>query len=140
MKTYQSGKPARGGVYVAPRRFDLRVVGADGEALEGKPEAKYVRIPTPLVIAMGPAIGGAYVVAFPFVIIGALAVVLVGGVRRMASSAAENQAHLAQVRWQPGAAYLNGSENAGTKGEDESSGDELDDLEKEIRARREKEE
>lgn len=139
MKTYLSGKPARGGVYVAPRRFDLRVVGADGEILEGKPNAKYIRIPTLLVIAMGPAIGGAYVVAFPFVIIGALAVVLYGGLRRLASSTAESQAHLAQVRWQPGAAYLNGSENAGKASEVEAADGELGDLEEEIRARREKE-
>jgi len=140
MKTYQSGQSVRGGVYVAPRRFDLRVVGADDEPLEGKKDAKYLRIPTLLLIALGPVIGGAYVVAFPFVIMIALAVVLVGGVRRMLSSAAENQAHLAQVRWQPGAAYLNGSENAGKASEGEPPDDELDDLEKEIRARREEEE
>ena len=138
MLTYKSGSPARYGVYVAPRHFDLRVVGADNEPIEGKPGARYLRIPTLLLVALCPLIGGAFVLFFPFVIIGAVAVVLLQEARKLIGGVAEDGAHLAQVRWQPGAAYLNGDKEAGADGEPALT-DELADLEAEVRARRDQE-
>ncbi len=138
MLTYKSGKPARYGVYIAPRHFDMRVVGADNEPIDGKPGAVYLRIPTLLLVALCPFIGGAFVIFFPFVILGAVAVVLFQEARKLVGGVAGDGAPLAQVRWQPGAAYLNGDKEEAAASESAPS-DELADLEAEVRARRSEE-
>ena len=148
MKTYSAGQPARYGVYFAPRHLDVRVVGAEDEVLEGKDNARYFRIPTVLLVAACPAIGGAFVLLFPLVILGALAVVAFQECRKLVRHTADGTAHLAQMRWQPGAAYLDGNEaepaqpaaapTAGPPTAPHPLGD-LADLEAEVRARREEE-
>ena len=138
MLTYKSGSPARYGVYIAPRHLDLRVVGADNEPIEGKAGARYLRIPTLLLVALCPLIGGAFVIFFPFVILGAVALVLFQEARKLFRGVAGDGVHLAQVRWQPGAAYLNGDKEEAAAGEATPSA-ELADLEAEVRARRDEE-
>ena len=143
MKTYSAGVPSRYGVYVSPRHLDVRVVGAEDEILEGKPGARYLRIPTLLLVAAAPAIGGAFVLLFPLVIIGALAVVGFQECRKLVRRTADGSAHLATMRWQPGAAYLdgNGDPTAGEEAEQADSPEpeppaDLADLEAEVNARR----
>ncbi len=142
MKTYNAGKPARYGVYVSPRHLDVRVVGAEDEILDGKPGARYLRIPTLLLVAAAPAIGGAFVLLFPLVIIGALAVVAFQECRKLVRRTADGNAHLATMRWQPGAAYLDGNGDADPAEEESAPAEppaDLADLEAEVSARREEE-
>ncbi len=77
MKTYQTAELAPYGLYLSFKPFDLSFVGAEGEALEGQPQAKYSRIPTPMLIVLSPVIGGVFVIAFPILVLVAIAAALV---------------------------------------------------------------
>lgn len=103
MKRYETGEPAPYGIYLARNKVDIRFVGADGEGLEGRKGGVYSRLPTWLVVLVGPALGGMFVMAFPLLviasIIGTLGVALV---RKLGG----NHAYVARAGWQPAAAYF----------------------------------
>lgn len=107
MKTYRSGEKVGYGLYVAPNVLDVRFVGSEGETLEGKDHGKYVRLPVVLMVLASPIIGGVFVLAFPLlVVLIAAYAVLEFGLAKIGSVAKAN-AHLAFMRWEPTAAYLN---------------------------------
>jgi hypothetical protein len=73
MRTYRNGEAARYGLYLSAWLPDLRFVSADDEPLEGIERASYMRLPTPLVVLLGPVIGGLFVLLFPLVVFAAVA-------------------------------------------------------------------
>lgn len=129
MKTYQNNENAPYGLYLSFRRPDIRFVGADGESLEGVDGATYRRLPTPLVVAAGPVLGGLFVIAFPVLIILATIVGLGRLITTRVRATADEHAYLASGRYEPSMAYLN-------KGEGEGEDAELADLEKEVETAR----
>jgi hypothetical protein len=139
MKRYETGSEAPYGLYISGRPLDIRFVGADGESLEGQPGAKYGRLPMWTVVALGPAMGGFFVVAFPLLVIGALLVALS---RAIASKLADQTAWVARGGYQPVAAYFKGDEESTAAAEptdavEGASG--LEDLEGEVAERAERE-
>lgn len=110
MKTYRNGEKVNYGLYLAPKALDFRFVGADDETLEGKDNVGYIRLPIALMILASPLIGGAFVMFFPIlvVLIGMYAVVQFA-VSKLSATLGKN-AHLAVMRWEPTAAYLNKTE------------------------------
>lgn len=92
MKHYESGQPAPWGIYVCGRALDVRAVDADGELLEGKRGARYLRVPTVLTMFAALAIGGVYAVTFPLVIFAAIATGLSMRLRRSRRAAREPSA------------------------------------------------
>ena len=106
MKTYKSGSQVGYGLYVAPGALDVRFVGAEGETLEGKADAKYFRLPALLMILASPVIGGVFVLAFPLIVLMIAAYAVVQFFGNKASEAVGNNSHLAFMRWEPTAAYL----------------------------------
>lgn len=133
MKRFQVGHAAPYGLYVSRRPLAVHFVGADGEALEGKPGASFVRLPTWMIAVLAPALGGAFVMLFPLLVIAAVfAAVATLVSRKFASS----HAYVTRVGWEPSAAYFKKDH---TKGEAETetpaADPALDALEAEVAAR-----
>ncbi|MGM0574267.1 MAG: hypothetical protein ACQEXJ_00850 [Myxococcota bacterium] len=135
MKRYQTGQSAEYGLYVTALPPDLRFVGADGEALDGRPGATYARLPMWSVVVLGPVAGGVFVLAFPLLVIGALVYGLALGAHKVVS---ERFAYVARMRWQPSMAYFDEpKDDEATRRE--GTDDELADLEETVRARADEE-
>lgn len=107
MKTYKSGENARYGIYIAPRALDFRFVGADGERLEGKDGASYLHLPALLVILASPVLGGVFVLGFPVLVVGFVAVMIAKLAGEQTRALYEQHLHLSINRWEPTTAYLN---------------------------------
>ena len=138
MKTYQTREPAKWGVYLAVNRFDLRTVNAEGEVLDGPERTRYVRLPTLLVVAMSPVLGGLFVLFFPVLIVAALVTVGAEVALRAGQRAWTRRAHLRRLRWEPMVAHLDPHDEVGeAKDSPEPAG--LRDLEAEVRERRQQE-
>jgi hypothetical protein len=82
MKTYAITENAPAGIYVSPRHLDICVVEHGERRLNGKPEARYFRIPFAALIVAGPVLGALFAFAFPAVIFYAM---FSGLFRRVAS-------------------------------------------------------
>lgn len=127
MKRYSATQPAPYGLYISPRHFDIRFVGADGEPLEGKAGVEYRRIPTWLIVVLAPALGGMFVLAFPLLVLGAIIGTLGSAVVK---ATGRRHGYVARNSWQPAAAYFD--KKQGPRAEGEALAPELDDLEAEV--------
>lgn len=141
MKKLTTGESAQYGLYVSTRPLDIRFAGADGESLEGLPDANYVRLPTLAVVAAAPMLGGAFVLAFPLLVILASIVCVARLVAKAVHKSAGEHAYLAQPRWEPMTSYLNrGKDEEGKDGKvaepGEAAKDDLVDLREVVKARR----
>lgn len=111
MKRYETGEAAPYGIYIARNMVDVRFVGADGEALDGREGGRYMRLPTWAVIVVGPALGVIFVMAFPLLVIATIFGTLgVGLVRKLGGA---RHAYVARSGWQPAAAYFKQDAEAG---------------------------
>lgn len=137
MKSYRNSQSAPYGLYVSKSPVDMTFVSADGEPIDGKAGASYVRVPTLLAVVLSPAIGGVFVLAFPLVVLAAVAYGIAQFAARPVRKLAERHANLARVRWEPATAYLDGGQSE-EAAEGETS-EELAELEEEVQARRESE-
>lgn len=107
MRTYKSGTEVGYGLYAAPKALDVRFVGCDGEILEGKPGASYFRLPIALMILASPVLGGLFVIAFPMLVVLFAAYSVIEFALNKLGVAAKANAHIAVMRWEPNASYLN---------------------------------
>ena len=71
--TYEGGTRVKSGYYIDARSFAFANIEKDGGALPGGADRKFVRIPTLVVMAAAPALGGLFVVALPFIGFGMVA-------------------------------------------------------------------
>ena len=103
MKRTMNHEPATYGLYLSTRPLDLRFVGADGEALDGRDGASYRRIPTWLAVLVGPILGGLFVIAFPLIaIVAFLGTAITAAVR----AATHRHAYVARSTWQPAVSFF----------------------------------
>lgn len=91
-KTFSGGSNVASGYYVDAKSFSFANVEKDGGALPGGPERRFVRIPTLVVMAAAPALGGLFVIALPFVGFGvavhAIVRAFAGGAKEVAATVA----------------------------------------------------
>lgn len=106
MKKYRAKEPAKWGMYLAVNRLDLTTVNAEGELLDGREGAHYVRLPTPLVAVLSPVLGGVFVLFFPIVIFAALLTAAGQATVKVVRRAWDRQRHLVRLRWEPLVANL----------------------------------
>lgn len=132
MKRTTTNQPANYGLYISTSHLDARFVGADGEALAGLEGASYVRVPTLLALMLAPVFGGAFVIAFPILVLVSVAAALAEKALR-AREASGGHAWLAGPRWEPAASYLSRGEKDAAPQE---AAPELSDLRAEVDARR----
>lgn len=135
MERYTRNQPVKYGVYVASRPPDICMVGEDGERLDGKAGASYLRLPTWSLFALAPALGGLFVFAFPALVVVALGYAAVLAVWKPAAKVANEHAYVAQMRWTPEAAYLQHDEGQ----EANPEADQGDALAQQVSAQRDKE-
>lgn len=106
MKTYKTQQAAAYGLYTSFNPMDVRFVGAAGEPLEGLQGATYRRVPTLLALAMAPVLGAVFVISFPLLILGAVALAAAKMLAQSVRATAAEHAWVVSPRWEPVASYL----------------------------------
>jgi hypothetical protein len=134
MATFNGSSSVKPGYYLSMKTFAIEVIGNEGGSLPGPATVKYVAVPFPLLFAVVPVIGLAFLMFLPaigFALFGkAIVMRVTGHVAEGASSLAATVA----PDMATGAAYL-----AGHKDEEKPAGKvtpELEKLEKEIGEKR----
>ncbi len=134
MATFTGNSSVSSGYYLSTKTFAIEVIGNDGGTLPGPSTVKYVAVPFPLLFAVVPVIGLAFLMFLP-----AIGFYLFGKaiVMRVTGHVAEGASALAATvapDLATGAAYM-----AGHKDEEKAADKvtpELEKLEKEISEKR----
>ena len=134
MTTYAGGTAVKSGYYLDMRTFTFAQVARDGGKLPGGDEHGFTRVPVALVLAAAPVLGGAFVVALPFIAFGVTAYAIAKRLTGFGSAGAREVAATLAPPWAPGAAHLTGAppEDKGAPAENARA----DELAKEIEAKR----
>jgi hypothetical protein len=141
MTKLRGGTQVRKGYYFEMRRWAFCAVPRDGEPLPGTSDAVYFRAPLPLVFAIAPLMGAAFLVFLPFIGFYVVAHAALRPVARLFGRSAAEMAATVRPGWRPGEAHLTGRrpESEGSEDERLAAGGELLELEREIAARRRRE-
>jgi len=67
MARYRGSDWVKVGFYWNPSRWEIIPIPKGGGLLPGADDLRYVRLPLPLVMLLGPLMGGVYVVFLPFI-------------------------------------------------------------------------
>ncbi len=93
MARYHGNETVNPGFYWNPAKWEITTIEKRGAALPGGEEINYRRIPLPLVLALGPILGAAYVIFLPLIgfglFFGFLGKKALAGVNRAAATAVE---------------------------------------------------
>ena len=65
MAVQPGGTQVKGGYYVNGRTFEFATIAVDGARLPGGGDSRWLRVPTPLMFLVAPALGALFVVALP---------------------------------------------------------------------------
>ncbi len=137
MASYAGGMQVNGGYYWNPRSWAVSVVPPEGGRLEGAREARYVKIPFPLLFVVVPLLGALFLMFLPLIGFGLFAYAIVkkvtGGVKQGATELAST---MQPGAFAPGAAAFTGKPGEEKKGGEAPKSAEIADLEKEIAARK----
>lgn len=134
MATFTGNSNVKGGYYLSTKSFAIEVIGNEGGTLPGPASVKYVSVPFPLLFAVVPLAGVAFLMFLPaigFYLFGKAVVMrLTGHVAEGASSLAATVA----PDMATGAAYMTGHKEGEKPAEKVNP--ELEKLEKEIKEKR----
>jgi hypothetical protein len=138
MAKYTGGMQVSGGYYWNPRNWEVEVVASEGGRLQGAPEAKYVKLPFPLLFVVVPLLGALFLVFLPFIgfaLFGhAIVKKVMGGVKQGATELAST---VAPGGFAMGEAHFTGKPGEEKKAEGEHKAQaEIEALAKEIEARK----
>ncbi len=136
MAKYTGGMQVAGGYYWNPAKWEVEVVAQEGGRLKGAAEAKYVKLPFPLLFVVVPLLGALFLMFLPligFALFGyAIVKKVTGGVKQGATELAST---MAPGGFATGAAHFTGKPGEEKKGEAPKNA-EIEKLEKEIEARK----
>ncbi len=96
MTRYRGGAKVRSGFYWHPGKWEVIPLGKNGGVLPGTREIRYIKIPVVLLLLLGRALGGVYMIFLPF--IGVALLFGVAGTRVMALGKAAVAARVAEGR------------------------------------------
>jgi hypothetical protein len=134
MATFNGNSSVPGGYYLSTKSFAIEVIGNEGGTLPGPADAKFIAVPFPLLFAVIPVIGLAFLMFLPmigFALFGkAIAMKVTGHVADGATSLAANIAPDLAT----GAAYMTGHKEEEKPAEKVAP--ELEKLEQEIKDKR----
>ncbi len=112
MKELKGGNKVPGGFYFHKGNWEITVVQGEKGVLPGNEETTWVRIPTLVMLAGAPVMGGLFVVFLPFLgfamLFNHLGKKAAGGLRR----AADEVGAAVGPDWQPGMATFAGKKKA----------------------------
>ncbi len=136
MAKYTGGMQVAGGYYWNPRNWEVEVVAAEGGRLKGAANAKYVKLPFPLLFVVVPLLGALFLMFLPLIGFALFAYAIVkkvtGGVKQ---SATELASTMAPGGFATGEAHFTGKAGEEKNGEAPKSA-EIAKLEEEIAARK----
>jgi hypothetical protein len=136
MAKYTGGNQVSGGYYWNPRNWEVEVVASEGGRLKGAANAKYVKLPFPLLFVVVPLLGALFLMFLPligFALFGyAIVKKVTGGVKQ---SATELASTMAPGGFATGEAHFTGKPGEEKAGAAPKSA-EIEKLEKEIEARK----
>ena len=138
MAKHTGGMQVEGGYYWNPRSWEVEVVPSEGGRLKSTAEAKYVKVPFPLLFVIVPLLGALFLMFLPFIGFAlfayAIAKKVTGGVKQ---SATELASTIQPGQFAAGEAYFTGKpgEEKEKKGEAPKTA-EMEKLEKEIAERK----
>lgn len=134
MARHIGGSKVESGYYVNTRSLAVVSLAAEG-TLPGTAQEAFVRIPWPVMLAAAPILGGLFVLAYPVI---GISTAVYGLARKGAALAGQGARDLAADLATPphavGEAHLTGKPGEG----EELRDPEIEDLEKEIREKRDK--
>ncbi|HEY6001536.1 MAG TPA: hypothetical protein VIV57_01600 [Anaeromyxobacter sp.] len=143
MARYTGGNKVSGGYYWNPSRWEVEVVPSEGGRLQGPPEARYVKLPFPLLFVVVPLLGALFLIFLPLIGFALFAYAIVKKVTGFAKrSATELAATVAPGGFATGEAHFTGKPGEEkpaeeTAGEGEAKAQaEIERLAKEIEARK----
>lgn len=139
MTTCIGGTAVRSGYYWNLGKWEVTPVEKDGERLPGGRGDKFLRIPVIAVLLLLPLLGGLFVVFLPLIGFALTFYAAARPIVRLFKRSAEELASTVTPGWAPGEAHLTGkrAEKEGAEEKGPPRADErLDELEKEIEARR----
>jgi hypothetical protein len=133
MTTYNGNSKVKSGYYLSTNSFAVEVIGEEGGTLPGAVTTRYVSVPFPLLFAVIPVVGLAFLMFLPFVGIFLVAYAVIQRVTGHVSKGADALAATVAPPHATGAAYLGGHE--GEK-KNEQVSPEVEQLEKEVGEKR----
>ena len=136
MAKYMGEMQVAGGYYWNPRNWEVEVVPSEGGRLKGAADAKYVKLPFPVLFVVVPLLGALFLMFLPligFALFGyAIVKKITGGMKQGATELAST---MAPGGFATGEAHFTGKPGEEKPGEAPKSA-ELEKLEKEIAAKR----
>ncbi len=136
MAKHTGGMQVAGGYYWNPRKWEVEVVASEGGRLKGAADARYVKLPFPVLFVVIPLLGALFLMFLPlvgFALFGyAIVKKVTGGVK---AGATELASTMAPGGFATGEAHFTGKPGEEKKGEAPKSA-EIAELEKEIEARK----
>ncbi len=122
------------GLYLNVRKGEL--IEHSGGLLPGSSKDRYVRVPLPFMVILGPLLGGLYVLVLPLVAVAGAVYILARWVYKGVLAVATALLYLLVVpTWMPGRSYLLGLRSRRRKTEESkepATQDELENLSREI--------
>ncbi len=80
---FAGGEHVKAGFYWNLREWEANIVPREGGILTAKDDARYVRVPLPVLLVVAPVMGAAYAMFLPFIGFAMVAMYLAGLVKRL---------------------------------------------------------
>lgn len=137
MKTFNGGSSVKGGYYWNTEKWEICPVKGEAGILPGGPSDRFVKVSTPALFVLAPAIGGAYALFLPFIGFAMATYALGRKIGLVGSKAVGDAAATMTPAWRPGEAYLAGKPNEKKADAEAAKSRELDDLAAEVESKKE---
>ncbi len=80
---FTGGEHVKAGFYWNLREWEANIIPREGGPLKGAEEARYLRVPLPVLLFVAPLMGAAYAMFLPFIGFAMVAMYLAGLVKRL---------------------------------------------------------
>jgi hypothetical protein len=136
MARYENGMKVGGGYYFNATKWEVEVVSDEGGTLKGGADAKYVKVPFPVLFAIVPTLGALFLMFLPLIGFVMFAQAIAKKLASLVTSGATDLAATVQPgQFAAGNAYFAGKPEEKKEGAAPASA-ELEKLEKEIQERK----
>ncbi|MCM2332866.1 MAG: hypothetical protein NDI82_02850 [Anaeromyxobacteraceae bacterium] len=134
MATFNGNSSVPSGYYLSTKSFAIEVIGNEGGTLPGPASVKYVAVPFPLLFAVVPVIGLAFLMFLPAIGFYLFGKALVMRVTGQVAEGASSLAATISPDVATGAAYMTGHKEEGKAADKVTP--EIEKLEQEIKEKR----
>jgi hypothetical protein len=117
MARHQGGDKVNAGFYLNLDSWQVTTLSGDGGTLPGKADARYLRVPLPMLLAMAPMVGAAFAMFLPFIGIAIVADYAVKKTWQAGREALHASATALGPQTRTGEAYFTGEADEKSKGQ-----------------------